>query len=255
MGEWIQRAERYRARMEIDVRTGVAVSGVWPEGEGLVIATDGGELRARHVIDATGQISWPRRPEGRGMHSLNVREADLAHARALMIVGGGTSAAETLETWLRVRLPGARAWVVRRSGRLITPKRPFGIDIHYWVWPFEKIPLRKGKRPPHPLTFGGVLLTSRLRPSVHMIASAEEMPVTPDLVVYATGYRHAAPHLGDLVERYSDGEPRVASARSTRTPNLWVLGVSGARTSASAFLRGIAADAEHVAKKIAGEIT
>jgi hypothetical protein len=107
---------------------------------------------------------------------------------------------------------------------------------------------------------GTTLPRARLRPSVRFVGTprftrhaviADGVALAPDLIVCATGYRHPAPHLGDLVDRHADGTPRVDACRSAREPSLWVVGAPGARTAASSFLRGIAADAEHVAGEIA----
>ena len=63
-------------------------------------------------------------------------------------------------------------------------------------------------------------------------------------IVCATGYRHDTPFLPD--------EARAADACESRAwPGLFVLGMPCARRLNSAFLRGIAQDAEMVARRIA----
>lgn len=271
VGDWIERATAYARRQGVAIETGREVIAVRRDGRELIVVTTRGELRAGHVVDASGQLRWPRLPDGfdpaatdlRWVHARDLRTADLAAAHHLLIVGGRTSAAETLRSWLRVRPLGGQAWLSRRTRHLVTPHRILGIDVHYWVWPLEQVPLPAGRRPPHPLTFGGVLLGVRWRRHVHAVGeitrwsrhsvTVGDTALAPDLIVFATGYRHAAPHLGDLVERHPDGEPRLDACRSRIASGLWLLGVPGARTAASAFLRGIAADAEHVAAQIAAE--
>ncbi len=80
-------------------------------------------IRGSHVINATGIISKPRlpdnfkpvrRPAAGCTVSTRVRKISQS-ARKLLVVGGGASAAEVLENWLRVRQEDDRAWLSLRS--------------------------------------------------------------------------------------------------------------------------------------------
>jgi hypothetical protein len=65
-----------------------------------------------------------------------------------------------------------------------------------------------------------------------------------DVIVCATGYRHDTPFLAQ--------EARAADACESRLcPGLFLLGSPCARRLNSAFLRGIAADAQAIAQRIA----
>ncbi len=73
----------------------------------------------------------------------------------------------------------------------------------------------------------------------------------PDLMVFATGYSYATPHLGDLFRWPAGERPRVRNCESLDTPGLFLLGIHFARTFASPYLRGIGRDAAYVARRIA----
>jgi len=73
----------------------------------------------------------------------------------------------------------------------------------------------------------------------------------PDLVVFSTGFRYDTQHLDDLLAFDPDGRPVVRNCESTRVRGLYLLGYRYGRTFASPYLRGIARDAEYVAKRIA----
>ena len=98
-------------------------------------------IAASHVVNCAGIVSSPRLPSDFAgvtprwswRHSLAVRAEDLAAARRLLVVGGGASAAETLDLWLDVHRPESEAWLALRS-RLFAFTNPIlGLDIHCWI--------------------------------------------------------------------------------------------------------------------------
>src|SRR3989442_1422805 len=68
----------------------------------------------------------------RWMHSLDVRAEHVASSRRLLVVGGGASAADVLEGWLRVRRPDDRAQLALRSPLRTLPHFLLGLDFHYF---------------------------------------------------------------------------------------------------------------------------
>ncbi|HEX2094399.1 MAG TPA: NAD(P)-binding domain-containing protein [Longimicrobiaceae bacterium] len=278
--ELVAKLERYVALRRIPVRTGYEVTVVRREGGRFRVrwrtpAGEEGETVATHVVNATGIITSPWLPESfaperfgsRWMHSLDVRSGDLAGVRRLLVVGGGASAAEVLERWLELREPDARAWLALRSRLRATPHWVLGVDVHYLGWLPERLPAhllgRRAARLPEPML-------SREVPRAIRRGVIEKVPATagfvdggvtleggrllePELVVFATGYRYDTAHLGELVARDPDGRPVVHACRSTRAPGVWLLGTRFARTFASPYVRGIARDAEYVARRIARE--
>src|SRR5690606_24835783 len=77
-------------------------------------------------------------------HTRDLRAEDLAAARRLLVIGGGTSAVEAVRDWLAARAPGRapndRLWVSLRSAPRATPHRLLGVDVHHLVGPFERLP-------------------------------------------------------------------------------------------------------------------
>jgi putative flavoprotein involved in K+ transport len=191
-----------------------------------------------------------------------VRPADLAVSRRLLVVGGGISADDVIAAWLRVRRSGDLAWISLRSRLKVAPKTVLGVDAHYWVWLVEQLPIvpwvwRQFRRNP--------ILGGSLRPAIRRgevlpvprvvrydpveVAGGERLD--PDLIVFATGFSYATPHLGDLFRWPAGGRPRVRRCESLDAPGLFLLGLHFGRTFASPFLRGIARDADYVARRIA----
>jgi putative flavoprotein involved in K+ transport len=279
-GAFVASLERYGEDAGVQVETGCEVVDVRRDGDGFAVRLrmDGGAaevVRASHVVNATGIIGAPVLPPGfdpaaarvRWMHSLDVRTADLAAARRLVVVGGATSAAEVLERWLEVRRPDAAAWLSLRSRLRAVPQRILGVDVHYLGWLPERAPawprVQRALRIREPML--GLTVRRALRTGVVAATGpvarwadggavlAGGARITPDLVVFATGFRYAVDHLGALVERDAAGNPVVCCCRSTRTPRLFLLGARFSRTFASPYVRGIGRDACYVARRIARE--
>jgi putative flavoprotein involved in K+ transport len=186
-------------------------------------------------------------------------------ARKLLVVGGGASAAEVLERWLDVRRPDDHAWLSLRSPLRSVPHWILGVDLHYLGWLPEQLPAwllgwRAG-RFHEPMTglkvkraIGKKLITrvkGVARYEGDSVVLTDGTRLQPDLVVFSTGFRYDTQHLNDLLAFDPDGRPLVRNCESTRVRGLYVLGYRYGRTFASPYLRGIARDAEYVAKYIA----
>jgi putative flavoprotein involved in K+ transport len=275
IGELVTALDRYReqhalAPMACDVTavertpTGFVVRGTDPHGAAMAV-------EGTHVINATGIIARPRLPAEldreatrlHWMHSVGVRREHLAASRDLVVVGAGASAAAVLEMWLAHRRPDDRASIAVRSKIRVMPQSLLGLDLHYLVWLPEHLP----GRPFGPLVAGKDPMWGRTVPraikrgTIEQVTIASYRPTTlalsdgrelaPDLVVFATGFDHATPHLDGLVDYDGDGWPLVRRNQSLRTPGLYVVGSRYARSIASPYLRGIARDAAYVARHIA----
>jgi putative flavoprotein involved in K+ transport len=274
----VHELERYQQQHQLKVNYDCTVLGIRKEAGGFSVryrAGDGEEqeLRGSHVINATGIISQPRLPDNfrfeacQWRHSIDVRAEDLAAARKLLVVGGGASAAEVLENWLRVRQEDDRAWLSLRSKLIAIPHWIFGIDVHYFSWLPEHIPTSlfgwRAGRLTEPMTGRAVVRAIRKglirrAPVVRSYKNGEVefvngKRIEPDLIVFATGFRYAVEHLKEVVDLDPDGRPLVKNCESTRTPGVFLLGYRFGRTFASPYLRGIARDAEYVAERIAKE--
>ncbi len=271
--ELVGALERYRDQHSIAM-TPCDVASIDRDASGFVVrGHDAGrpiELEGSHVIDATGIISCPRLPDPfdrtttqlRWMHSLDVRREHVASSRRLLVVGAGASAADVLEHWLAMRQPEDQAWIAVRSKIRTLPQTLFGIDLHYFLWPTDHLPGRPFGRmlaSKDPM-WGTTVARATKRGTIHRVNVARYEPasvqlvdgttIEPDLVVFATGFGHAMPQLGELVERDGEGWPIARRCESRRTPGLYVLGARYARSIASPYLRGIARDARHIAQRI-----
>jgi|GEM_PF-1074678 len=276
----VRELERYEEQYGLKVIFNSTVISVRKEGPGFSVSyrTNDDEersIRGSHVINATGIISKPRLPADfnpgsstiRWMHSIDTRAEHLAGARRLLVVGGGASAAEVLENWLRVRQGEDHAWLSVRSRLCAIPHWIFGIDVHYFVWLPEQFPgslfgWRLG-RLTEPMTGRTVVqaiqkgLITRM-PSVRRyqngsVEFSNRQYLQPDLIVFATGFGYASEHVKGLVDLDPDGRPFVKNCESTRSKGLFLMGFRFGRTFASPYLRGIARDAEFIAGRIALE--
>ena len=272
----VHELERYQQQHNLEVTFNCTVLAVRKETRGFSVRYEAGdgvehEARGSHVINATGIISHPRLPDNfylescRWRHSVDTRAQDLANAQRLLVVGGGASAAEVLENWLRVRQESDRAWLSLRSKLCAIPHWILGIDVHYFSWFPEQIPVslfgwRVG-RLTEPMTGRAVVQAIRKGLIKRMPAArsytkgivefVDGQRLEPDLIVFATGFDYAREHLKEVVDLDPDGRPIVKNCESTRAPGVFLLGFRFGRTFASPYLRGIARDAEYVANRIA----
>ena len=274
----VKELELYTEQHQIAVVSGATVIAVERRGTGFKVffrTSEGAQqsIEATHVINATGIISHPQLPQNfnpdecsfRWLHSLETRAEDLSKTRNLLVVGGGASAAEVLERWLEVRRPTDKAWLSVRSSLRVFPHWICGIDIHYFVWLPEQLPVRffgccmgRLNEPMTGLTVKraiGKRIIARV-PGVSRyerdgVLLSDGRHLQPDLVVFATGFRYETQHLNGLLELDPDGRPLVHNCESTRTRGLFLLGYRFGRTFASPYLRGIGRDADYIAGRIA----
>ncbi|MCP4573841.1 MAG: NAD(P)-binding domain-containing protein [bacterium] len=90
--------EDLHAHYDLDIRTGVRVTGVTGALGGFTAATSAGDLRARHVVLALGRRGTPRRlnvpGEDLAKVAYQLMDAEAYAGRRVLVVGGGDSAVE-----------------------------------------------------------------------------------------------------------------------------------------------------------------
>jgi putative flavoprotein involved in K+ transport len=273
----VHELEKYQQQHNLNVTVGCMVTAIKKDSTRFVVCYkkegEEHEIRGSHVINATGIISQPRLPDNflleprRWRHSVDTRAEDIAAARQLLVIGGGASATEVLETWLRVRQEGDRAWLSLRSKLCAVPHWILGIDVHYFAWLPEHFPSAlfgwRAGRLTEPMTGRVVMKAIRSGLIKHMpevsryegwtVEFSDGQQLEPDLIVFATGFSYAKEHLKEVVDLDPDGRPLVKNCESTRTKGVFLLGFRFGRTFASPYLRGIARDAEYIAERIARE--
>ena len=150
MGRWVARAdlvrylEQYAAHHQLEVRPGVEVKRIEPDGEGWLLQSDQGTLRAPAVIVATGynhspvEPRWPGQESFAGelLHSSGYRNAAPYRGRCVLVAGSGNSGAEiaadlaeggAAKVYLSVRTPPN---IQRREALPGVPTQLVGILAH-----------------------------------------------------------------------------------------------------------------------------
>ncbi len=125
----------YAAALELDVRTGVTVEEVVPDGDGWVARTAQEDVPARAVVVATGRHNEPFLPDwpgqdafhGRFLHSEAYRSGSEFAGRRVLVVGLGNSGAEIAADL--VESGAARVAVSVRTPPPITSREIAGIPV------------------------------------------------------------------------------------------------------------------------------
>jgi putative flavoprotein involved in K+ transport len=134
VAEWL---ERYSALVNAPVREQTTVTSLDHQGDGWTLRTDGGEIRARAVVLATGPFQKARLPAQSAampadvvqLHSLDYRRPQLLPEGAVLVVGSGASGAQIAE-----ELVGAgRSTYLCVSRHRRVPRRFLGRDVFAWL--------------------------------------------------------------------------------------------------------------------------
>ena len=243
------------------------VERIAPAAGGYRVALRGGEaIETPAVVVATGMFDFPYAPELPGepsvevIHARDWRNALATPGKRVVVVGGASSAIEIAEICAArgcpVVLAARRVW--------IGPAKVLGVDPALAV-----LPVLARTRPRKfcngEVTVPGVdrgfkalckrnaILVRRepVRIDGARVSFADGAGTSADLVVLATGYRHAAPFLPPDLARTDSGSPRCEHAESVSHRGLFFVGVPCARSAASQYLYGIARDAAAVAERLA----
>lgn len=258
----------YADHFDLPVRTHARVRSVRPNAPALysVELADGGSLRARAVVAASGGFGRPHRPvlpgqehyAGRLMHVSGYRRPDEFAGQRVVVVAAGNSAVQ-----VAVELAGvADVTLATRSPLALRRHRPLGVDLHYWVrWSgLDRLPL--GRRAASSV---GVLDDGTYAEAV-AAGRPERRPMfdsfTPDGVLWSDGTREQVdtvilatgylPDLGYLPAAAfgDDGWPLHRRGISSTLPGLGFVGLPGQTGIASAMLRGVGPDARHVVRRL-----
>lgn len=229
------------------------------------------------VVLATGMFDFPVRPPLAGLapdgpadaqrprvvHAAGWRVADARAGERVLVIGAASSAVEIAEACARA---GAIVTVSARDRIAIAPATVAGVDPTLLLLPLlgRLRPLFApgfcaGRRavPAADRGFGALRRAGRITvaPAVARFEDRTAVLVDGarldvDVVILATGYRHAAaPAPADLA-RDDRGVPRTREGESRSHPGLFVVGAPCARRAASQYIYGMARDAPAIADAI-----
>ncbi len=129
--------ERYAAESAAPVREGVEVHRLRATDGGFVVETEGGSIRAREVVVATGGYQRAQRPEAvRALEGMlpvidarDYRSPEALPEGRVLVVGAGQSGAQIAEDLLL----GGREVVLACGRAPWQPRRVAGHDIFWWL--------------------------------------------------------------------------------------------------------------------------
>ena len=258
----------YAARFNLPVLLNTAVTRVEQEGDGFVVRTTQGRLRARQVVVATGPFQRPVVPaaaQGLGpgvhqLHSADYRNPDQRPPGPVVVVGAGNSGLQIAD-----ELAGSR-FVTLAVGAMPPqlPQRLLGRDLFWWLTRLGLMDktadsaLARRIRRRGDLVIGSSLKDLRRRGVVvgprvvstcgkHVqLADGRSVPATS--VVWATGFRSDYSWL-DVPGALREGQP-VHRRGVSAVPGLYFLGLPWQHTRGSALLGFVRQDAEWLAERI-----
>jgi putative flavoprotein involved in K+ transport len=260
----------YAATVDLPVHLNTAVTALRRDGEVFTLTTSTGQVRARHVVAATGPFQKPAVPAVATalaadivqLHSSAYRNPRQLPDGDVLVVGGGNSGFQ-IATELATNRDGPDRAVVLSIGTRNTaiPQRPLGRDIFWWQTVLGLLPapidsrrgrwMRRGEgtvigTTRRQLRHAGVGLRPRLvHAEGHRVRFADGHTTALShgvCVVWATGYRrdHSWVDIPDALDEH--GRLRHAGG-VTPVPGLFVLGQPWQRTSGSALIGYVGHDA------------
>lgn len=247
-------------------------------GYSVTTEEDSQPERYRSVVVATGMCDHPVIPDELDLtppksmarpailHSTSWRGVERFQAGLILVVGSGMRAVEIAEECARA---GVQVVVSSRRARVRAYRRRLlGVDLRYLTFPLLRLAPRflvrkrcfKGWRFPG-IDDGFARLRAKgmisMRGPIARLTSGRAFfsdgspPVSPDVMVLATGYRFHVPRLPREIRMSEQGYPLVKCSEVPGLPDLFFLGVPCAFAPDSHFVHGMARDSRVVAATIA----
>jgi cation diffusion facilitator CzcD-associated flavoprotein CzcO len=265
----------YESRYAVPVIRPVRVAGVTAEAGGLlrVRSESNDDWLARAVVSATGTWSMPNVPSlpgqdrfgGTVVHSARYASPDPFVGRRVVVVGGGNSGAQIVADLF------GRATVTWAT---LSPPTflPDDVDGRYLFGEASARyrALTDGGTTLPPRSLGDIVMVESVRRArddgalnaVPMFTGFTESGVVwpdgrqtqEDAVIFATGFRPALAHLGELGVMEPNGRLHVRGTRSIREPKLWLVGYGDWTGYASATLIGVGRTARATVDEIVGAL-
>ena len=263
----------YAERLDVEIRTGVAVEAVHsrPCGGFAVSTVSGDEIEAAGLVAATGSFDNPYLPRipgqdhfsGQVLHAAQYRSPKPYAGERVVVVGGGNSAVQIAFDLAE----GATTTLASRSRLAFVAQQPGGLDIHHRLTAgFDDLPLEWLT----PLLTNSLVLDQGRYSDAFTAGLLDRRPMftafdgdavvwpdgsreSVDTVIFATGYR---PHLDYLqpLGALEHGIPQHVGGISTTHPGLAYVGLELQRSFSSNTLRGVSRDAAHVMAPLAAHV-
>ena len=235
---------RYERRFELPVHRPVRVERVEEAGDGrLLVVTERVTWRTRTVLNATGTWTrpfWPNYPgmadyAGRQLHTADYAGPDEFAGRHVVVVGGGHSAVQHLA---EISAVTSTTWVTRTPPRW--RETPFDRDAGRAAVALVEEAVAEGRRPDSVVSVTGLVATppvqaARERGALQRLPMFDRITpegvawedgrfVAADVILWATGFRHALDHLAPLDLRGPDGGIRMERTHVAGDPRIHLLG-------------------------------
>ena len=262
--------QAYAAKSNLPVRLDVKVTSLTRGGDGYVAKAGGEELRARQVVVATGPFQVPFIPPIADaldpgvyqVHSAGYWHPQTVPPGRVLVAGAANSGCQIAQEL------SATHSVELSAGQRIPaiPQRPLGRDIWNWATGLRldrvTADSRLGRRlagrdqviGPGPRRLArrhGIRLRPRAASAAgRTVTFADGSATEFDAVVWATGF--TADHSWIDVQEAKDNQGRIQHTRGvTRSPGLYMLGLTWQHTRGSALLGWVGNDAAFLAGQIA----
>lgn len=267
--EVVEYLRTYAGRLPALLRFGERVERVTVDGERFVLSTASGTMiEAQRVVAATGGFATPYRPPlpgldsftGTVLHAADYRQPGPFAGARVVVVGGGNSAVQIA---VELAVVATVSLATRRPLRW-QAQHILGRDFHWWL-----VHSRLDRSGLGPRLFAGsvpVIDDGRYRTAVRAgrpdhrplftrldgaeAVWADGTREAVDVVLLATGYRPSLSFLRDTPALGPHGEPLHYGGLSTTLGGLGYVGLERQRSFASATLRGVGHDADHVLRAL-----
>jgi cation diffusion facilitator CzcD-associated flavoprotein CzcO len=257
--------EAYEKKFELPVYRPVTVKVVCDRGR-LIVESDGFDISARGIINATGTWENPYIPEypgadrfrGRQLHTKDYRTADEFEGKHVVVVGAGISAIQLLDEISRVT---TTTWVTRRPPAF--REGPFDEEAGRAAVKLVEERVRAGLPPQSVVAVTGLPVTpaivamrkrgvlKRLPMFSEIVEDGVRWPdgdeLRADVILWCTGFRSALDHLAPLQLREPNGGIVMTGRLATQVakdPRVHLVGYGPSASTIGASRAGNAAATE-----------
>lgn len=260
--EVVQYLEGYAAEHGLPVRQNTRVTRVERHGGLFVLHTaEGVQFHCRALVVASGAFSQPHIPPVPGLagfagavvHSAQYRNPEPFAGQRVVVVGAANSAVQIAHELAA----HATVTLATKAPVRFFPQRVLGIDFHSWLrwtglartrWLRDQgTPVLDSGKYRQALQAGLYRQTGMFqRMSERGVVWQDGSHEVVDSVIFATGFRPNLSFMAGLEVIDASGHVMQKQGRAIRVPGLYFVGLPRQRNFASATLRGVGPDADHL---------